>query len=77
MTTRELQSLLEKIATWPEDAQTEALDMLKAIEREIKAPYQLTEADRASIERGLDDARHGRFVSDQHIEALFARYRGQ
>lgn len=48
---------------------------MESIERETQEPYELTAEHKASIERGLADARNGRFVSDQEIEALSARYR--
>ena len=75
MATKELQRLLEQVPTWPEKAQAEATAYLKWLETEINEPYELTAEDKASIERGLDDARHGRFVSDEEVKALFAHYR--
>ena len=75
MDTKELQRLIEKIPTWPEEAQFEALEFLQSIEREVDEPYELTEADKASIERGLDDARNGRFVPEEKVRELLARYR--
>jgi predicted transcriptional regulator len=38
--------------------------------------YQPTDAELASIERGLADARAGRFATDEEVAAVFARFRG-
>jgi len=57
----------------PEETQEEAVSFLLALERELADPYVLTDEDRAAIERGLDDMRHGRFSSDEEVAAVFRR----
>jgi len=64
---------LERAETWPEEAQEEAVNFLLALEQDLADPYVLTEEDRAAIERGLDDMRHGRFASDEEVSAVFPR----
>jgi predicted transcriptional regulator len=73
MTAKDLREILERVEAWPEEAQEEALSFLLALERELADPYVLTEEDRAAIERGLDDMRHGRFASDEEVSAVFRR----
>jgi predicted transcriptional regulator len=75
MAPTELRRIIEAVGTWPEDAQAEAVALLQDIERELQQPYELTDEDRASIERGLADAKAGRFASDREMQELFARYR--
>lgn len=75
MAIKELERLLDRVPSWPDDAQAAALAYLRIIEKELHEPYELTDEDKASIERGLDDARHGRFMSDTAVGALFARFR--
>jgi predicted transcriptional regulator len=75
MAGKELQNILERVRTWPAEAQEEAFGYLQFIESELSEPYELTAEDKASIERGLDDAKNGRFASEAEMEELFARYR--
>jgi len=71
-----LKNLIERVETWPEEAQEEAIASLLAIEHELAEPYELTDEDRAAIDRGLDDLRHGRLATDEQVAAVFKRYRG-
>lgn len=64
---------MERAETWPEETAEEAVNFLLALEQELADPYVLTEEDRAAIERGLDDMRHGRFASDEEVSAVFRR----
>ena len=73
MTPKALREILERAETWPEEAQEEAVNFLLALDQELADPYVLTEEDRAAIERGLDDMRHGRFASDEEVSAVFPR----
>jgi predicted transcriptional regulator len=72
---KKLKEMVERAETWPEEAQEEAIATLQAIEAELAEPYQLTEDDRKSIDRGLEDVRLGRIASDEEVSSLFARYR--
>ena len=73
MSAKALREILERAETWPEKAQEEAVNSLLAIEQELADPYVLTDEDRAAIERGLDDMRHGRFATDEQVSAVFRR----
>jgi hypothetical protein len=73
MEAKALRDILQRVETWPERAQQEALDLLLSIEQELVAPYVLTDEDRNAIERGLDDMRHGRFASAEQVAAVFRR----
>ena len=70
-----LKDILERAQSWPEPWQEYAVDVLLALEREFAEPYQLTEEDKAAIDRGLEDARQGRYASDEQVKELFDRYR--
>jgi hypothetical protein len=69
-----LETLLDRAASWPEEAQGELLRFTIDTEAKHFGVYRLSDQERAAIERGLDDIRAGRFASDE-IAALFARYR--
>jgi hypothetical protein len=70
-----LKDLLERVETWPEAVQEEAVQSLLAIEQEIVEPYELSDADRAAIDRSVDDMRQGRFATDEEVAAVFNRFR--
>ena len=70
-----LKELIGRIDSWPQEAQEEAAEFLSAIEAEIAEPYELTEDDRAAIERGLDAIRRGDIATDDEVKAVFDKYR--
>jgi predicted transcriptional regulator len=70
-----LKDLLERVETWPEAVQEEAVQSLLAIEQEIVEPCELSDADRAAIDRSLNDMRQGKFATDEEVAAVFNRFR--
>jgi len=75
MVAKALKDILTRVESWPERAQEEAAASLQAIEEELREPYQLTDADKEAIDRGLEAARKGEFATDQEVAAVFAKYR--
>ncbi len=74
--TSKLKDVMERAESWPQDAQ----DELAAIAREIETAlqggvYHASPVELAGIERGLADARQGRFATEAEIEAVFAKHR--
>ena len=76
MTKEALAELFEKVSNWSEEDQEEVFNSIADIEARRAADYELTEADRAAIARGVADADAGRFAPDGAVEALFKRYFG-
>lgn len=74
MTKEQIDEILARVRTWPAKEQEKAADVLLAMEGSRRV-YQLSDEDRASIRRGLEQARRGEFASDEEVEALFNRYR--
>ena len=70
-----LKDLVDRIETWPEEMQQEAIDVLLAIEQGHATPYQLSAEDRAALARSADDASHRRLVPEQQITEFFERHR--
>jgi hypothetical protein len=64
-----LKDLVDRIETWPEEMQQEAIDVLLAIEQ-----GHGTE-DRAALARSADDASQRRLVPEQQITEFFERHR--
>jgi predicted transcriptional regulator len=71
-----LKDILQRVDTCPEEAQEEAALLLLALEQEYAEPYELSDEECKAIDRGLEDARHGRFATDEQVAAVFNRYRG-
>jgi predicted transcriptional regulator len=75
MTKQGLDILLERVATWPPEAQEELIRSLAEIEKRHLGIYRLNDQERAAVRRGLQEMREGKLASDQEVEAVFARYR--
>jgi hypothetical protein len=74
MTKHSLEILIERVASWPDDAQDEFVKSLADIERKHAGIYRLSAEERAAVRRGLADMRAGRLASDDAVSALFSRY---
>ena len=70
-----VETLLERIAGWPEEAQAELVQSIVDIETKHLGVYKLNPDERAAIERGLEEMRQGKFASDEEVAAVFNRYR--
>jgi predicted transcriptional regulator len=70
-----VETLLERIADWPEEAQAELVQSIVDIETKHLGVYKLDPDERAAIERGLEEMRQGKFASDEQVAAVFNRYR--
>jgi len=70
-----VETLLERIADWPEEAQAELMQSIVDIETKHLGVYKLDPDERAAIERGLEEMRQGKFASDEQVAAVFNRYR--
>ncbi|HZL32328.1 MAG TPA: hypothetical protein VFC54_14880 [Pseudolabrys sp.] len=73
--TKTLEALMERAATWPDEAQAELVRFMIDTEAKHFGVYRLTDEERAAVRRGLDDARHGRFASDEEVAELFNGFR--
>ena len=76
MKTKLLNQALERVESWPADAQ----DQLAAIALDIDAGLkdvvdEPTDEELEGIDRGLRDAADGRFVTNAEVEAAFAKFR--
>jgi hypothetical protein len=73
--TKSLEALMERAASWPDEAQAELVRFMIDTEAKHFGVYRLSDEERAAIRKGLDDVKHGRFASDEEIAALFNHYR--
>ncbi|HEY4775238.1 MAG TPA: hypothetical protein VIH40_10515 [Xanthobacteraceae bacterium] len=70
-----LESLLERVAAWPAEAQEELLQSALQIEQKHAGIYRLSDEERAAVRRGLEEMRQGKFATEEEVEAVFKRYR--
>lgn len=68
--------MLDRISTWPEEAQEELVRSVASIETKHLGVYRLSDAERAAVRRGLAEMREGKLASDEAVAAVFNRYRG-
>jgi hypothetical protein len=76
MTKQGLEILLERVSTWPEEAQVELVKSVVDIESKHLGVYRLSDEERDAVRRGFADMREGRLASDAEVAAVFSRYRG-
>ena len=70
-----VETLIERVADWPQEAQAELVQSIVDIETKHLGGYKLDLDERAAIEQGLDEMRQGKFASDKEVAAVFDRYR--
>jgi hypothetical protein len=75
MTRQGLEILLERVSTWPEEAQEEFVRSVANIENKHLGPYRLSNTERNAVRRGLAEMREGKLASDEAVAAVFNRYR--
>jgi predicted transcriptional regulator len=76
MTKAQIEPVLERARTWPEEAQAELADLAREIEAELQGgAYRATPEELRGIDRGLRDAAEGKFATDAEVEAVFTKHR--
>ena len=73
--TRKLREVLKQAEAWPEEAQEELADAALEIAAGLNGEYHAAGEELAGIDRGLDDARQGRFATNKGVNAAFAKFR--
>jgi hypothetical protein len=77
MKTKKLTEILERVAARPPEVQNELADFALELDAGVRnGVYQPTSEELAGIDRGLRAAAEGRFATDQQVEAVFAKFRG-
>jgi hypothetical protein len=76
MTTADLKSLLERVKTWPEEAQDELVAVAKEIESELQGQdYLATRGELRIIDAAMASIDAGEVATDAEIKAAFAIFR--
>jgi len=76
MTAKVLKDVMERVETWPKEAQEELAEIALEIDAGLQGGvYHATPEELAGIDRGLRAAREGRFATDKQVAAVFAKHR--
>jgi predicted transcriptional regulator len=76
MIAKALKQVLERVETWPEEAQEELAAIALEIDASLKGGvYEATSEKLAGIDRGLEAAREGRFATNDEVAAVLAKHR--
>ena len=76
MKTKMLTDVLERVETWPAEAQDRLAEIALDIEADFSGQeYRASPDELAGIDRGLRAAAEGRFASNDEVEAAFAKFR--
>jgi hypothetical protein len=75
MTKDQVKAALDRVLTWPPEAQEEAVASLATIEEQFMAMQALSSDDHEALARSADDVREGKFATDAEVKATFDRYR--
>jgi hypothetical protein len=73
MTKEQIESILERVRTWPLQRQEDAAQMLLAMEEAGTGIYVLSPEEEAEIDEALAECDRGEFASDEEVKAFFAR----
>ncbi len=69
-----VETLLERVADWPQEAQAEVVKSIVDIETKHFGIYKLSPEEHEAIEQALEEMRQGKFATDEDVAAVFNRY---
>jgi len=71
---KKVESILERVATWPEPAQAELLQSIIDIEIKHFGVYRLSDDERSAVREGLVQAERGELIPDDVMAEFFKRH---
>jgi hypothetical protein len=78
MTTTDLKNLLERVQTWPEEAQDELVAVANQIENELqRRDYLATREELRIIDAAVASIDGGEVATEAEIKAAFAKFRSR
>lgn len=76
MTVTDLKNLLERVQTWPEEAQDELIAIANQIENELQGQdYLASQEELRIIDAAMASIDAGETASDAEIKTAFAKFR--
>ena len=70
-----VESILDRIADWPEEARAELMQAVTDIEMKHLGVYRLSDDERIAVREGYAQSERGEFVPDDVVAAYFNKYR--
>jgi hypothetical protein len=75
MTKEQIDSVLDRVRTWPLPRQEDAIRVLLTMEAQETSPYSLSDEERADIDAALAEIDAGDVATDDEVATLFRRLR--
>jgi hypothetical protein len=75
MNKAQIESLLDRVRTWPQERQEDAARILLAMEGQDMSIYRLSDTERAEIRAALAEVERGEVATDEQVSAVFNRFR--
>jgi len=73
MTKEQIEAVLERVKTWPQERQERAADMLLELEQFGEKLWLLTDEERADLEEAVREMERGDIATDEEVAAAFRR----
>jgi uncharacterized protein YbaP (TraB family) len=70
MTRDQVREMLDRVLTWPPEAQDEAVASLATIEEQFAALQTLSPEDRDALARSAEDMKLGRYATEEQVKAF-------
>jgi hypothetical protein len=67
-------TILDNIASWPEEDQEELAELAREIEARRTGTYVLSDEERVAVEEGLNQLDRGRSVSEKEMEVFWKKF---
>jgi hypothetical protein len=75
MTKEQIDSVLDRLHSWPQDRQEDAVQLLLAMEAEGTSTFILSATERTELQATLEAADRGETATDGEVDAVFAPHR--
>lgn len=73
MKAAEIEAMFQRVKSWPVELQEELAEIASVLERRIDEPVD--DETMAAIAEARAELARGEFVTEEQVEAMFARYR--
>lgn len=73
MTKDQIDAVLDRIHSWPQERQEDAVRILLSLEAQGGVAYELSAEERIDLDDALGEAARGDIASEAEVAALFGR----
>ena len=76
MTAKALKEVMQRVETWPEEAQEQLAELALEIDAELAGGvYHATQEELRAIDEALKEIDRGEVASEEEVAAVFAKFR--